>query len=255
MNSAILILVLATGISGRGAALVEAQVTTDPAFEVASVHVHKGDLRALCQPTISGTLVALEGYNIRCLVMEAYNLKEDQVSLGSLPNHNTLEDVYYDVVARAPNDSPVSHDQVRKMLRTFLTDRFKLVIHRETKEMPVYALVTGKNGPKFTKSKTAGECSMHGSLATGGQRYAFSNCSIDQLVQNLSYLVGRPVIDKTGLTGTYDFTYIAAAYYRAPHEDDISPFTAVKELGLKLESQKAPVEIVVVDHVETPAEN
>jgi uncharacterized protein (TIGR03435 family) len=75
------------------------------------------------------------------------------------------------------------------------------------------------------------------------------------LVQNLSYLVGRPVIDKTGLTGTYDFTYIAAAYYRAPHEDDISPFTAVKELGLKLESQKAPVEIVVVDHVETPAEN
>ncbi len=93
-------------------------------------------------------------------------------------------------------------------------------------------------------------------LTPNGQKFAATGCAMSVLVRDLAnYINDRPVVDKTGLTGAYDFTFSATPQYKTPRPDDISPFTAIRELGLKLEKQQAPIEMVVVDHVEKPTEN
>jgi uncharacterized protein (TIGR03435 family) len=100
----------------------------------------------------------------------------------------------YDVVARAPGESAPCRDEIRKMLQTLLADRFKLAIHRETKEMPVYALVVEKNGPRLKASVVGDPCSMHQKSASDGRNYeeTFSNCPIEDLVKQLEQLA--PII-------------------------------------------------------------
>ena len=146
------------------------------------------------------------------------------------------------------------------MLQTLLADRFKLAIHRETKEMPVYALVAGKNGSRLKSSAVGDPCSMHQKLASDGRNYeeTFSNCPIEELAKQLEQLgIDRPVVDKTNLTGTYDFRLVVTPELRSHSASDldITTSTALRELGLKLESQKAPIEIVVIDQVKKPTEN
>ncbi len=89
----------------------------------------------------------------------------------------------------------------------------------------------------------------------GGQKFEATGCAIGILVDQLANMVDRPVLDKTGLTGTYDFTFVATPAFMSPGPDDTSPFSAIHELGLRLVPQNAPTEIVVVDHVEKPNEN
>jgi uncharacterized protein (TIGR03435 family) len=147
-----------------------------------------------------------------------------------------------------------------------LADRFRVKFHTGTKELPVYALVVGKNGPKFQKAKAKG------SIAMGrGQLTAHSFSMVD-LAAHLSNQVGRVVLDKTGLQGDYDVTLkwtpaertplpfgagpMAQNALPPPETNGPSIFTALQEqLGLKLESQKGPVEILVIDHVEKPTPN
>jgi uncharacterized protein (TIGR03435 family) len=176
-----------------------------------------------------------------------------------------IDDVYntqYDIVARAPGDSAPSIDDARAMLRTLLADRFKLRVHRETKEMQVYALVVGKNGPRLKASSASGPCSVHTALASDGRNseLTFSNCPIERLADDWlsNLMVGRPVLDQTGLTGNYDFRVVAIPEYRSLGRSDpadIPAVIAVGELGLKLAPQKALIDILAVDHIERPTEN
>lgn len=173
----------------------------------------------------------------------------------------------------------------QRMLQALLAERFKLLAHRETKELPVYALVVAKNGPKFEEAKP-GDRYPDGIKAPDGRPGAgmmFTNrgqvtgqgLPIANLVRQLSLELGRTVVDTTGLTGTYDFTLKwtpdesqGRMFKRAeggqqrtdpaPSSESSGPsiFTALQEqLGLKLEAQKGPVEILVIDYVERPTAN
>jgi len=198
----------------------------------------------------------MEGYNIRWLVEEAYGLKNYQLSFAALRNRADIDDVFYDVIARAPGEGVLAKEQFREMLKTLLADRFQLAVHHESKEMPIYALVVGRKEPKLKENKAAEKCSMRGFPIEHAQGYAFKGCSTEDFARILSEgVVDRPVLDRTGLVGPYDFTFIGMPYIRSPHPDDISPFSGIRELGLKLEPQKASIEIVVVDHVEKPTKN
>src|ERR1700683_1172889 len=233
------------------ALVAQAPVPAPAAFDVASIPPQTGPSSIEYQLTISGTLVSMEGYNIRWLVEEAYDLKSYQLSFASLPHRDDIDDVFYNIVARAPGEGVLTQDRFREMLKTLLAARFKLAIHRETKDLPVYALVLDQKGLKLKENKTAEKCETLGSPEPNGQKFEATACSMSVLVGQLAnYINDRPVVDKTGLIGAYDFTFTATPQYRNPRPDDISPFTAIRELGLKLEKQQAPIEMVVVDHVE-----
>lgn len=208
----------------------------------------------------SGPRLNAEAEAVFGLIMYAYNVKRFQLSLSG-PNVR-VDDIFYDIVAKAEGDGTPTGDEFRQMLQALLADRFKLKVHREMKEMPVYALVVGKNGPKLKPSDPDGE--TMGRVSVNGRNYVVTRpkATMEDVVGGISNaFLDRPVLDKTGLTGTYDFKLTYTPDTRAnragdPDPNDISIFTAVQEqLGLRLEPQKAEVEILVVDRVEKPSDN
>jgi uncharacterized protein (TIGR03435 family) len=159
--------------------------------------------------------------------------------------------------------------QIQAMFQQLLADRFKLVVHWETRELPVYALVAAKNGPSLAKT-TLPDGDTGTSSGTG--RFTATGITMEELskalTNDLSRELGRVVIDKSGIAGRYDVAIkwtpeadSAAANSgtdSAATGSDPGPsiFTAIQEqLGLKLESTKGPVQVLVIDHVEMPEEN
>ena len=197
-----------------------------------------------------------ENVSVKILLEEALHVPDTQIA--GIPAE--LASARFDFQAKADatlNErigkmTPKEADALREqMLLAMMQDRFKLVVHRETREMPVYALVVGKGGAKMAVSKETGDhvVGRRGSLEARG-------LSAKALANELGGWVGRVVVDKTGLSGTYDFLLKWTPADSAPVGDDAPPsiFTAVQEqLGLKLESQKGPVEMLVIDRVEMPA--
>jgi uncharacterized protein (TIGR03435 family) len=225
------------------------------------------------------------------LIRVAYGVEDNQISRA--PNWVNSEN--YDVEAKV--DSSVA-DALRKlgedqrklerqrMLQALLADRFKLTLHRETKDLPVYALVIAKNGAKLQKSKP-GDTYPNGLKGPDGLPGGPTSMRIkpgeviiqarpvESLAWALSRLLGRTVLDKSALKGNYDFTLQWApdegqggmlkgpegsqqGTDNAPSPESPGPsiFAAIQEqLGLKLESQNGPGEILVIDHVEKPSEN
>ena len=228
-----------------------------PAFEVASIRPHDGPLHTIFGFSSSGTRVTLEGYPPIGLVMEAYKLKNYQVSF---PSSVPQADVYYDIVAKAEGGGAPTRDEFRPMLQKLLAERFNLKVHHEMKEMPVYALVVGKNGPKFKRSAPDGTFSGYGGVNGRNQYMKQSKATMDDMVDAIWNFADRPVVDKTGLTGTYDYRIEATLNFRlhdgTDDPNDITIFSAVQDqLGLRLEAQRAMVEILVVDHMEKPSAN
>ena len=130
--------------------------------------------------------------------------------------------------------------------------------HRETKEISVYALVAGGNGPKFKASSGEGEGGVSQGAVQGKYRLKATRMPMLVLASMLENQMDRLVIDKTGLEGVFDFQLEWALDLNAKASDAAAPsvFTAVEEqLGLRLESTRAPVEVIVIDSVERPSEN
>lgn len=164
-------------------------------------------------------------------------------------------------------------EMIHTMMRSLLEERCRLVVHREMPEKPEYALVVGKGGPKFQEAKSIEAAAIlkeHpgvGGMPGAGGMFRFSGdgsvdfygAPIATLAVVLSNRVGRPVVDKTGLTGRYDIQLeMPQPGQRADGGQDpgASIFTVVQEeLGLRLESAKGKVETLVIDRVERPAEN
>ena len=145
-----------------------------------------------------------------------------------------------------------------QMLQGLLADRFQLKVHRETKETPVYALVVGKNGAKLKESAPdeTGGTSVRGNGIE--MHMEASKGTMDKLAYQLSLTAGRPVLDRTGLSGHYTYTldWLPANGTAPPDSDIPSIFTAVQEkLGLRLEATKAPIEMLIVDRAARPSEN
>jgi uncharacterized protein (TIGR03435 family) len=200
----------------------------------------------------------VENYTLSQLIQFAYRLQKKQVEAGP----DWLDTDRYDIdgvadVAGDPNDK-----QMRAMVRKLLADRFLLTFHREQKELSVYAITLGKGGPKLTK--TLGDPNAFpgesGNGSSTGLTQRYTNYSMADLAENLQTMQrnGKPMVDQTGLTGRYDFILKWWPYETPSTNPDAAPelFTAIQEqLGLKLEAVKAPMEVLVIDHVEQPSAN
>lgn len=222
-------------------------------FEVASIKPHDGPTPRILDFSSSGPLVKLEAYTIAGLIHEAYNLKDYQIVYPQADN------AFYDIVARAPGES-LTRDQFRPFFQTLLAERFGLKFHRETKEMSVYALVPGKVGPKFKESAAdaTGGDQFYGNGR--GWRIRMPRGTMEGLAEAIASTSGLdlPVVDKTGLSGVYDLTiaYMTEeTIANDPSPSDVGVLDAVLNLGLKLEVQKASVEVLVVDQVGKPSAN
>ncbi len=143
------------------------------------------------------------------------------------------------------------------MLQALLAERFKLTLHRETKELPMYVLVVAKNGPKFKTTESETGISSNSSRT---HWHVTAKGTMRRFAEFLSEEAGRPVVDQTGLSGSYELT-LDWTPDDAPAANDSaagpSLFTALQEqLGLKLDATKGPVEILVIDRANrTPTEN
>lgn len=224
-------------------------------FEVASIRQRELPLHLIAGFSSSGPRVVYEAWPILLLVMEAYDLKRHQVAFPSRPPD--ADTAYYDIAAKAEGAAPRPRSEFRPMLQALLAERFRLKVHWEDREMPVYALIVGKGGPKL-KESAADTSTFLGGVNGRNQYIQAKKMTMDDLARNLDFLgVDRPVIDRTGLAGRYDIRLEATPSLRRDSEPgELSIFTAVQEqLGLKLEPQRAKVEVLVVDHVEKPSAN
>jgi bla regulator protein BlaR1 len=255
-------------------------------FEVASIkRSAQYDGRTLIQVQPAGGL-RTSGATLRYLVTLAYGVRPFQISGGL----GWIDSDRFDIVAKpergAASDNAAddlrnmtdsqretAQEQMRLRLQALLADRFQLVIHRETKEGAVYALVVGKSGAKLKPADGREETGFRG-LRIGAGQLTGSVASLEMLVTALSNQLGRPGLDWTGLKGNFDFklewtpdaaqtavagggpTLPSAGSPAAPDPGGPSLFTAIQEqLGLRLESQKGPVETIVIDRVERPSDN
>jgi len=227
-----------------------------PSFEVASVKVSamgEGKNRETIQAT-PGSL-SMRNITLKSCIRWAYHVMDPQVS-----GPEWLNSQRYDIVGKAAG--PAKEDELRPMLQTLLASRFKLELHRETRELSVFLLVVGKNGPKFKVSQTEGESSIEPQRKT--MEVVIQRAQVSQLVDALANIFHTPVIDMTGLTGKYDITINASKYIDRQgggSDGPPDPLALImqglqEELGLKLEAKKQPVELLVIDHAEkTPTEN
>jgi uncharacterized protein (TIGR03435 family) len=291
---AALALPILLGIVNATQSQAESQVQSTPAarrvYDVASIKPNKSpDDRTKLMYSPDG----LTGTNVtgQMLLRLAYGIQDNQIS--GAPTWFNSES--YNLEAKmdssvADEMRKISEDQRKverqQMLQALLADRFKLTVHRETKDLPVYALVIAKNGPKLQKAKPGDTyadgfkgidglpAGPHNMVLRGRGEFKAQAQPISALARALSHALGRPVLDKTGLTGEYDIALQWTPESQTPmfkgtesgqqnndsgrSADSSGPsiFTAIQEqLGLKLESQKGSAEMLVIDHVDKPSEN
>jgi uncharacterized protein (TIGR03435 family) len=265
-----------------------------PAFDVSSIKPSKSDGRYSVRNAPEPGRFRAINITLRLLLANAYQLTPGESVTRIFGAPNWIDSEHFDVEAKAEgNPSP---DQMQLMLQSLLSDRFKLALHHETRQLPVYALVLakpGKMGPQLKPHSDdvmcvssdakapptiprpgdslralCGEFNMFGSPPT--LREVGNKITISMLVAELGNFVDRPIVDRTGLTGTFDATLefafafqqgggpVGTANAMIPSDLSGPPsiFTALQEqLGLKLESQKGPVDVLVIDHVEEPSPN
>lgn len=249
-------------------------------FEVASIRPAAPDARGTFIRPGPGGGISLVNMTLKDMILIAWRVQPFQISGGP----SWLDSARYDVTAK-----PEAPANLNPMLQSLLQDRFQLAFHRETKELPIYALVLarkqGKLGPGLTESDSCtppdptkpaprpklGEPATLGcgGMIISARALTAASVPVGNLASSLSRLLGRMVVDKTGLTGKFNIqmewspdeaqgVQPAPVGPTAPTSDTAAPslFTALQEqLGLKLESQKGPVEILFVDRADKPSEN
>jgi uncharacterized protein (TIGR03435 family) len=275
-----LVAILAAGLAFGQAA--RAPLT----FEVASIKPNSGDDRRVGIQFMPGGGLRTTGTTLKFLITFAYDVRDFQVSGGP----GWINSDRFDIMAKSERNGPESEapedlakmsdaqmktgvEQMRAKLQALLADRFQLTIHHESKDQPVYALVIGKNGSKLKESEVKQGGDRRRMMRMGRSELNAEGVAMDMLTNTLSNVLGRPVIDRTGLKGNYDFKLAwtpdpgQAGGFGGPPPPGVeappppdpngpSIFTAVQEqLGLRLESQKGPVDLIVIDRVEKLSEN
>ena len=226
-----------------------ASAATPPAFEVASVkpadpgEARPGDIPRNMDSS-PGRFV-MRNVPLRYCLQWAYDLKDYEITGPDWINSENR----YDIVAKAAD--PVSDIEMKLMLQTLLTERFQMKLHKETKQLDAFVLLPGKAVPKFKEAGADEQTGLSGS-ATGS---TFTKQPISRLTFMLTRRMGSPVLDQTGLKGLYDFTLDLSGlgFNGNPAADLSAPsiFTTIQEnMGLRLQAQKAPVDVLIVDHAE-----
>jgi uncharacterized protein (TIGR03435 family) len=234
----------------------------NPTFEVATIKLSRPDDPRLPTMQIQNRRLLTWNKTVMNLIQEAYSINPREVL-----NAPDWLDTKYDIVAQPDGEGQPSTRQWDIMLQKFLSDRFKLSFHWDKKEVSIYALAVTKSGPKLTAS--AGDPKGLPNLAMPARgRYRFRNATMADVAGELQGILDRPVLDKTGILGRYDIAlnwtpddFQAARLNGFPTPQQLNGevpdlFTAIQEqLGLKLESTKGPVNVMVIDHAEKPSEN
>jgi uncharacterized protein (TIGR03435 family) len=240
-----------------GALLIFTSFAQAQTFEAASVKPAAPPKGMIPMPGRNPGRVRYPYINMKYLLVAAYDVKVFQVAGPAW-----LDTERFEIDATmAPETTP---EQFRMMLQNLLAERFKMVVHRESKYLPTYELVVARNGPRFKESvplrnndarrppglpiavsMTNGRAGMDGQFNT-----------MSELAELLTTFMDRPVFDRTGLNAKYDFT-LTYAPEGSPSTTEPDIFAAVEtQLGLKLEPKKGPVEMIVVDRAEkTPSGN
>ncbi|HEY4837073.1 MAG TPA: TIGR03435 family protein [Candidatus Acidoferrales bacterium] len=262
-----------------GLAHAQAQnaASTSPKFEyeVASIKPNKSNGQGSYGITTAPDGLTVTNTPLIMLIQSAYGIfNRDRIVAAP----GWVDTERYDVAAKIEasviddlqklNPSQISSAR-NQMLQALLADRFMLALHRETRELPVYSLVVAKNGPKIHQSKT--DDVVAGSNGRGGRAPGMTakngsikghSVTLGSFADFLAAQLSRPVLDRTGLTSLYDLDLqwtpddneLQSPPGSAPNGPAI--FTAIQEqLGLKLESGKGPVEVIVIDHIERPSGN
>ena len=259
----------AGGPQSQASAQTAAAETRLPVFAVASVRQNESPASPF-KLAFTSDGVTIENVSLLSIIRAAYGM------------FNTLDDKFIGVPGWANNENfdieakvddadvavfqKLNFDKRQLMVQALLADRFKLRAHQETRELPIYELVIAKNGPKLQASAAN---PVPGDITTGPGRITGTNVVMFRLETALTRVLGRTIVDKTGLRGPYDFTLNWTPDEAEPsssqssngvtQESDApggSIFTAIQEqLGLKLVPAKGPVGVLVVDHVEYPTSN
>jgi uncharacterized protein (TIGR03435 family) len=248
------------GLASFNVLWAQAPAPTAPAFEVASVKQlqqpggsglpYSGFLGTGGNPVkIAGNRITLEG-TLNILIMAAYNVKDYQVT-GGPPW--TDSDVFT-IVAKTDGEDTPKLEQVRLMLQALLADRFQLKLHPDKKELKVYHLVVAKKSPKLKPSLPGERYGQTFDPSTPGTlRSSITKVTMADFVHLVSVYADRPVIDKTGLDGEYDYSI---EWSIESGDVKLAIMAAVQEqLGLKYEPVKEPTNVLVIDHVDKLSEN
>jgi uncharacterized protein (TIGR03435 family) len=254
-----------------------------PAFEVASIKPAAPMERGKMLIGFGGDAGRINYTNVslKDVVARAYEMKPYQVSGPSW-----MDSERYDITAKIPDGVP--REKVPEMLQNLLIERFKMTVHKESKEQAIYALIAGKNGPRLTESAEGDASAVVGPdgakfaaprggvMIDGSGKIRATRTTMGGFADMLSRLMDRPVVDMTGLKGTYDLTlevamedlvgmkkmaeragpgaHLGGDGGPAPDGDPhASMFSAVQQLGLKLDARKSPLDFLVVDKAEKAA--
>lgn len=259
------LVLLAFGMSAPGLfAQAPAPRPKFDAFEVATIKPVPSDAKAARFITMQGTNRFVEkDYTLRALIAAAYNLNPHMISGGP----DWLDSQHYDITALTPGDVRPTRDEQMCMLRKLLAARFQLSFHREARELSIYVLELARGGPKLKDSaKPEDAPALINIVYPQSIKLPARNVTMADFVSMLQRAVlDRPVLDKTGLTGKYDFD-LEWAPDESQFNGEIAPpsadasaaplFTAIQQqLGLKLVATKGPVDALIVDRAERPSAN
>ena len=223
-------------------------------FEVTSVRENHSGLDRDVGINISGSRISGTNLSLRTLIIQAYGLLDFQITGGP----NWLSTARFDIQATTNDPEPITAQELGPMLQHLLADRFHLVVRHESRPMKAYVLVVAKQGSKLHEAAGTPENSMSGVNqrgTSGTAKMIGSGVPMSALAYRIAEQTpfrGDMVIDKTGLTGFYDFTL----EWEVGENAGSSLITSLQEqLGLRLLSEKTPVDVLVVDHVEKPSLN
>lgn len=246
------------------AAQANAASSAAPAFDVAAIHPHTPAPHERSHIVDSNGRFTTVNVDLKTIIQWAYDLPQSRIVGGP----SWLGSARWDIEAKTDSaldmqkdyDHTAAWEQKRQMVQALLAERFHLAVHRETRELPIYNLVVAKDGPKFTPIKADGTTinSSHGHIQIEGGAN-----TVDVLAEQLAEVLGRVVVNTSGITGRYkvELTWTPDDRAAPPSSDDPansgpSIFTALQEqLGLKLESAKGPVQVLVIDNAQMASAN
>jgi uncharacterized protein (TIGR03435 family) len=226
----------------------------NPGFLVATIKPSDPASSAGWSFPTEGRHISCANASIATIIVVAYGIHIKQI-LGA---PDWLDKDRYDINGIPDEPGEPNLKQMQQMYQKLLADRLHLIFHRETREMPIYAITVAKGGPTL-KLADPSEPLNTGNSGGGGRRtLKFTSMSMTDFVLNMNFYEDRPVIDQTGLPGRYDFTLKWTYDLTKDDEPDAPPsiFTAIKEqLGLRMNAVKGPAEVFVIDHISRPSEN
>jgi uncharacterized protein (TIGR03435 family) len=233
-----------------------AQMAADahPSIEVATIKPHNPDVSNQSFNT-TGDRVKILNQTVSSLMSFAYAIHSRQI----VDAPDWIFHDRYDIEGKTDTTGEPNLRQFQEMLQKLVADRFQLKFHRDQRELSVYAIRVTKGGPKLTPAANPTaepdqQCNSHGTEMT----QTYTNCSMSEFILGMQFFLDRPIVDQTGLTGQYDFTFHYTGDELRTTDPNAPPglFTAVQEqLGLKFEPTKASTGVFVIDHIERPSPN